>query len=107
MKNKKTICKKDLIAHISAKTGLSLTNANYILTSMIDEIKEALVQEKEITFANFGRFKVHKFDSTIIKHPQTLEKIELPHSYRARFQASLNMKEKINPKKKIDGFFDL
>ena len=70
---------------------------------MIDEIKEALVQKKEITFANFGRFKVHKFDSTIIKHPQTLEKIEL-HILIVQDLNKFKHERKNKPKEKIDGF---
>ncbi len=87
--------KADLVDKISSDTGLSKTDAQRALDSMIDNIKKALKKNQKVTLVGFGTFSVSKRKARKGRNPRTGEEIKIPASKVPKFTPGKGLKDAI------------
>ncbi len=78
--------KTDLIRRIASETGLSKLQAEVALDSMLDLIKDALIEGERIELRGFGVFEVRRRKPSIGRNPRTREEVPIPSSMTVRFK---------------------
>ena len=87
--------KKELVAEIAGKTGVTKKLAAEILDSFIDIVSEKLAKGEEVKLVGFGTFEVATRKPRKGVNPRTKEPIEIPGGKVPRFRAGKELKEKV------------
>ena len=90
------VTKKDIIEMISNATGLTQIDTRIVLESFLENISKFLREGKNIEIRGFGRFKIKERKARVARNPMTNETIQVPSGYKLVFQASREMKKRIN-----------
>ena len=88
--------KNDLVAAVSAGTGLSKSDSANAVDSMLDSIAGALKSGGEVRLVGFGTFSVAQRRASEGRNPRTGEKIQIPASKQPKFKAGKALKEAVN-----------
>jgi DNA-binding protein HU-beta len=88
--------KNDLVAAVSAGTGLSKSDSANAVDSMLDSITGALKSGGEVRLVGFGTFSVAQRRASEGRNPRTGEKIQIPASKQPKFKAGKALKEAVN-----------
>ncbi len=88
--------KNDLVAAVSAGTGLSKSDSANAVDSMLDSITGALQSGGEVRLVGFGTFSVAQRRASEGRNPRTGEKIQIPASKQPKFKAGKALKEAVN-----------
>ncbi len=88
--------KNDLVAAVSAGTGLSKSDSANAVDSMLDAIAGALKSGGEVRLVGFGTFSVAQRRASEGRNPRTGEKIQIPASKQPKFKAGKALKEAVN-----------
>jgi DNA-binding protein HU-beta len=91
-----TVNKNDLVAAVSAGTGLSKSDSANAVDSMLDSITGALKSGGEVRLVGFGTFSVAQRRASEGRNPRTGEKIQIPASKQPKFKAGKALKEAVN-----------
>lgn len=83
------------IESISAKTGLSKTDAEKAFTAAMATITETLSVTGSIQITGLGSFKIIDTSARQGRNPQTGESIEIPAGKRVKFSASKVLRDKL------------
>jgi DNA-binding protein HU-beta len=87
--------KAELIDKIAASAGLTKTDANRSLDSMIDAVKAALKKGQKVTLVGFGTFSVSKRKARKGRNPRTGAEIKIPATKVPKFTAGKTLKDAI------------
>lgn len=91
--------KKEFInALIQNKEFKTKIEAEQKLNIILKTIENALIDEDEINFINFGKFEITEKKSRICRNPKTGEKIEVEAKKIIKFTPSKFLSETINKK---------
>ena len=90
------VTKKDIVEIISKATGLTQVDTRIVVESFLEAISNALREGKNIEIRGFGRFKIKKQKAHMAHNPRTNEPIHVPAGYKLVFQASREMRHRIN-----------
>ncbi len=93
--------KADLVAKVSAGTGLTQVEVGIVIEGILEGISRELVSGGRIEIRGFGTFKVEQRASRDAINPQTGERIRIPAKKAAVFRASGKLKSKLNPSKPL------
>ena len=93
LNNNTRLNKSDVVAGIAEKTGFTKVDSERALDALIDIIKEALQQRREIRLLGFGSFYVSKRNATMARNPRTGEEIKVPETFIPKFRAGKQLKE--------------
>jgi DNA-binding protein HU-beta len=85
----------ELTSAVSAKTGLSKTDAEAIVRQVFDEIAIALKNGEEVKIANFGSFEKKVRAARTGRNPITGETISIPATNQVGFKASKHLKDSL------------
>jgi len=90
--------KKELVAQIAGKTGLTRNKVNDVLNMFCDLTGTAMKNGERVRLLGFGTFETKERAARIGKNPQTGKKINIPASVVPVFKAGKHLKEKVNNK---------
>jgi DNA-binding protein HU-beta/integration host factor subunit beta len=90
------VTKKDIIEMISNATGLTQIDTRIVLESFLENISKFLREGKNIEIRGFGRFKIKERKARVARNPLTNEAVQVPAGYKLVFQASREMRHRIN-----------
>jgi nucleoid DNA-binding protein len=92
----KNITKKDLVEQIAERTGLTRVDTKIIVECFLDAISKALEMGTNIEIRTFGRFKIKKKQARRARNPRTNQYINVAAGYKPVFEASKELKKRIN-----------
>ncbi len=87
--------KAELIRATADKTGLSMKDADKILSAAVDTIIEELASGGKVQLVGFGAFEVKERAARQGRNPQTNEIIEIPASRTPVFKAGTRLRESL------------
>lgn len=88
--------KTDLIDAISAKAGLSKSDAANALKATLETIEETLANDEKVVLVGFGTFEAKNRPARKGLNPSTRETIDIPASKSPAFKAGKEFKNKVN-----------
>ena len=88
--------KNDLVAHVSAQSGVSRADATKAVDAVFDGITDALKKGDEVRLVGFGTFAVSARAASEGRNPRTGEKIKIAASKQPKFKAGKGLKDAIN-----------
>ena len=91
--------RSQLIAKIGRQTGLPVSQVENVLSTMVDNIIEALAQDEKVTIAGFGRFEMRDRKTKAYTNPKTKVSSQLRPISIPGFKASGLMKQRIGAQK--------
>jgi integration host factor subunit beta len=86
---------KDIAKALAGKTGLPATRAQEILEQALEEITQALLQERRVRLGNFGIFEVKQRRGRTARNPRTGEKLAIPPRLVAVFRPGADLRERV------------
>ena len=90
--------KAEFVTAIATKTGLTKTESEHALSSILSIISDELaVGRKRISLPGFGTFKLTFRAARKGRNPKTGEEIDIKESYSPSFTASKTLKDLCNP----------
>ena len=90
--------KADLVNAIAHETDLSKEKADAALSSMIEQITNALARNESISLVGFGSFTQSHRSARTGRNPKTGEDIQIAASNSVNFKAGKALKESVNQK---------
>ncbi len=91
----RTITKKELVARIAERTGVTKVVAKDIIQLFLDEIIRELGRGNRLEFREFGVFEIKERAARRAQNPRTLEKVEVPAKRVVKFKVGRLMKERV------------
>ena len=88
--------KKEFVAVIGEKTGLSKKDAEVFVNTFLSTITEELAKGGEVNLTGFGCFEVRERKEKYCLNPQTKEKILVPAMKSPAFKPGKAMKDAVN-----------
>lgn len=87
--------KSELIRVIHDQTDFNFTEIEDIFDLIFQEIIEGLKKEDKVLISGFGTFEKYYQEGYTGVNPSTGEPIEVPGSFKIRFNTSRKMKEEL------------
>jgi len=87
--------KADIVNLVFEKVGLPKNEAQEMVETVFDTIKQTLIAGESIKISGFGTFNVRKRNSRIGRNPKTKEEVEITPRRVVTFKASDQLKELI------------
>ena len=89
--------KSELIQRLAeANPHLYLRDVERIVTTIFDEITDALAQGDRVELRGFGAFSVKERGSRTGRNPRTGESVDVPAKYIPYFKTGKQLREKLN-----------
>jgi len=90
--------KSELIQRLAeANPHLYLRDVERIVTTIFDEITDALAEGDRVELRGFGAFSVKERGSRMGRNPRTGEAVDVPAKYIPYFKTGKQLREKLNP----------
>ena len=89
------INKEILVDMVSSKTGMAKKDVEIVIDNVVDVITDALHQDRKVTIASFGTFKVTHRAAREGINPQTKQRIMIPAVNTPKFTAGKRLKEMV------------
>lgn len=83
--------KKELIASVAQRKGISQKEAETALDGVLEAITEALHREESVVLIGFGSFSVKERAARVGYNPSTNEKMQLPARRVVKFKAGAKL----------------
>ncbi len=91
--------KSALIEKVTERIGsLTRKQTEFVVDTVFDSIKEALIKGEKIEIRGFGNFKTKQRKPRIARNPKTGEKVEVPAKRVLHFKVGKALREAMNPK---------
>jgi len=87
--------KGELIEKVAKNSGLSKTDAEKALASILDAIAEAVATGEKVTLIGFGTFSVSERAAREGRNPQTGETMQIPAKKIVKFKAGSKLIEAV------------
>lgn len=87
--------KADIVNLVFEKVGLPKNEAQEMVETVFDTIKQTLIAGESIKISGFGTFNVRKKNSRIGRNPKTKEEVEITPRRVVTFKVSDQIKELI------------
>lgn len=87
--------KIDIVNLIFEKVGLPKNDAQDIVETLFDTMKEALIAGESVKISGFGTFNVRKKNARIGRNPKTKVEVEITPRRVVTFRASEQLKEMV------------
>ncbi len=78
--------KADIVSQVVSRSGLSQTQAEMAVETVIETMKRAMEQGERIELRGFGVFSVHPRKTGIGRNPRTGEEVRIPPAKAVRFK---------------------
>ena len=90
--------KSELIEELANRSDLKLKVAETIVNLIVDNMKQALLDEQRIELRGFGSFRIEYYKGYTGRNPKTGESIEVGRKRLPFFKVGKDLKERINQK---------
>ncbi len=91
--------KSVLIEKVAERVGsLTRKQTEFVVETVFDSIKEALIRSEKIEIRGFGNFKPKNRKPREARNPKTGEKVDVPAKRVLHFKVGKALKEAMNPK---------
>ncbi len=90
-----TVTLKHLATALAESHGIPKSQANAVLTGMVDQIAKHLKKGKRIRIAGLGILQVRKRPARMGRNPATGEAIKIKASKKIAFRAAKGLKEAV------------
>ena len=88
--------KSELVQRLAdSNSRLTRWNAEVLVTTIFDEITEALVRGDRIELRGFGAFSVRKHDAHIGRNPRTGDSVEVSEKHRPFFRTGKELRNRL------------
>lgn len=87
--------KKELIAAIAQRTGITKKDAGIILNAFLDTVTEALVRGEKVSITGFGSFNTVDRAARECRNPQTGETVFVDAKRAPKFKAGKDLKDAV------------
>jgi DNA-binding protein HU-beta len=84
--------KADIIRHILLKTDVNRKDATTAISTILEEMKNALLQNDRIELRGFGVFEVKQKKLGVGRNPKTGESVEIEPGYSIRFKPGKDLR---------------
>ena len=88
--------KTELIAALSAKTGMQKKNAEAALNAFVEVVTETMAAGDKVQIVGFGSFEVKERPARVARNPRPGEEIEIEASKAPVFKAGKALKDTVN-----------
>lgn len=88
--------KKDLVNNIQEQSNLLKKEAEQVMESVLDIIKETLASGEEVKISGFGKFVIQQKHDRTGRNPQTGEPLTITARKILTFKPSSLLKQNIN-----------
>jgi len=85
--------KAELVAAIAKDLGLTKTDVNRVLDSLVEQVTRTLKKGERVTLVGFGTFIVSRRRTREGRNPQTGEAIKIPGRRVPRFSPGKELKD--------------
>ena len=75
------------------------TEAERIVNTFLDTVKECISEGEDVAFVGFGTFKIKEKAQTVGRNPHTGEEVVIPAKKVVKFRAGKELKEIVNKKR--------
>jgi nucleoid DNA-binding protein len=89
------LTKKDLVAQVADKLGLTQTLVKAVFENSLVAITDALTNGEKVELRDFGVFKVKERKGRIGRNPKTGDAVSIPPRRVAYFKPGKEMKERV------------
>ncbi len=87
--------KKELIAQVALRTGISQARAAEVVDIVFAQMQEGLRGGMELRLSGFGAFKLNKRAARIARHPHTGETVSIAAGKAVRFKPASRLREEL------------
>ena len=87
--------KTEFIAAVAEKAGITKTDAQTTVNTVLEVITEALVSGERVVLTGFGAFEVRNAKERMGVNPRTKEKVLIPATKRPAFSAGAELKKAV------------
>ena len=88
--------KSDIVGKVTARTGLSRTDAAGAVDAVFEAVTEALGRREKIRIAGFGLFATRDRPGRTARNPRTGEPVAVPASTAPTFKPARALREAVN-----------
>jgi len=88
--------KKKLIRKVADRCGVTMTIAEEVLNTMLENVTDALEKGEHVMFHGFGTFRVQVMEARTGRNPQTGAAVAIPRKRVVKFRPSKNLKDRVN-----------
>ena len=92
----RNVTKKNLVEEIAERTGLTQVDTKIVVEHLLEAIANSLSDGRNIEIRGFGRFKIKKKKGRMARNPRTGEVVEVKEGFKPVFEASKELKKKLN-----------
>ncbi|MDX9714293.1 MAG: integration host factor subunit alpha [Dissulfurispiraceae bacterium] len=85
--------KADIVNNVFEKVGLPRNEAQELVETVFESIKQTLMAGESIKISGFGTFSVRKKNARIGRNPKTKQEVEITPRRVVTFKASDQLKE--------------
>jgi len=89
----KTVTRADLVEALANRTNMQRTDANRLLTRMLDMVQVALVEGDTVKLSRFGNFNVRTKRQRIGRNPKTGEEVPITPRRVVTFRPSQMLRD--------------
>lgn len=88
--------KSELIKNLSEQADISIEEATLVVSTFVDNMKDALLDGDRVEIRGFGSFKIKEYASYAGRNPRTGEKVQVGSKRLPFFRAGKELKEYLN-----------
>jgi len=93
------VTKKELVEIIADQTGITQVDTKIVVESFLEAVSNSLKNGRNIEIRGFGRFKVKQKKARTARNPRTGELVQVQAGIKPVFEASKDLKVRINAPK--------
>jgi DNA-binding protein HU-beta/integration host factor subunit beta len=90
------VTKNNLAKMIARSSGITQVDTVIVMEAFFEAISIAMGEGNNIEIRGFGRFKIKKQKARVAHNPRTNEPVQVPAGYKLVFQASREIRSRIN-----------
>ncbi len=88
--------KSELIEKVAGQAGLSKSDAEKAVNSLISVIESAVASDDKVTLPGFGAWSRTQRAARTGRNPRTGEPVQIPASKAVKFSVGADFKKKVN-----------
>lgn len=88
--------KSELIKALSEEENISMDDANLVVNTFFDSVKEALLQQQRVEIRGLGSFKIKEYEGYVGRNPKTGKMVTVRPKSLLFFRAGKDLKEFVN-----------
>lgn len=88
--------KAELIAKIAEETGITKSQADKVINTLVDVVTDEIKANGNMTLAGLGSFTVVRREARKGHNPKTMAPMDIPASNSVKFKSAKALKDAVN-----------